>query len=65
MSEFNVLSRVLRDSVSHFSVGPSVRLSVSRSVGHKTVLKVFEAFFMSLNGRKETLWNKWPFQMSF
>ena len=30
--------------------------SVGRSVGHKTVLKAFNAFFMSLNGSNESLW---------
>ena len=36
-----IFSRVLRDSLSHFSVGPSVRRSVGRSVHNKVVLKVF------------------------
>ena len=35
------LSRVLRDSISHFSVGPLVR----RSVGNKVVLKAFYRVF--------------------
>ena len=36
-----LFSRVLRDSISHFSVGPSVCRSVGWSVRRKTVLKTF------------------------
>ena len=53
------ISLVLRDCISHFSVSPSVR---------PTVTKVFLQCYsvtVSLNGRKETLLSKWSLQMSF
>ena len=41
----NSFSRVLRDSISHFSVGPSVRRSVGRSQNYlKGFLKSFLCF---------------------
>ena len=78
--KYTFFSRVLRYSISHFLVGPSVRRSivpsvrrsvspsVHRSVG-QSVTNCFKGFlkrfFMSLNGRKETLWSKQPLKMSF
>ena len=47
----SIFSRVLRDSISHFLVGRSVRPSVGPLDGHKTVLK---AYLSIINVRQST-----------
>ena len=54
-----LFSRVLRDSIINFSVGPLVRWS------QKGFRVFFCFFFMSLNSRKETWRSKLLFQMTF